>query len=84
VVTRWRKALGVERLNEGSARLRNELNRALGAALKGKPLSPEQVEQRRRTANARSVTVLRVFYKIPPLVTKGPRPYKNDPAPDFN
>src|SRR6516164_7346816 len=40
VVWRWRKALGVEPLNEGSARLRKELNRKLGAGLKGKRLSP--------------------------------------------
>jgi hypothetical protein len=52
VVWRWRKALGVEPLNEGSARLRKELNRKLGAGLKGKRLSPEQVEQRRQTAKA--------------------------------
>ena len=50
VVWRWRKALGVGRLNEGSARLRNELNKELGAGLKGKRLPPEAVERRRRTA----------------------------------
>jgi hypothetical protein len=49
-VWRWRKALGAERLNEGSARLRNALNRKLGAGLKGKRLPPEAAERRRRTA----------------------------------
>jgi hypothetical protein len=43
----WR---GVERLNEGSARRRAELNRALGERLRGKALPPEHVERRRRTA----------------------------------
>jgi hypothetical protein len=52
VVTRWRNALAVERLNEGSARLRKDLNAELAAGLKGKPLPPEQVERRRRTAKA--------------------------------
>jgi hypothetical protein len=50
VVWRWRKALGVPRFNEGSARLQTALNVSKGAARKGKRLSPEQVEQRRRTA----------------------------------
>ena len=46
----WRQALGVERYNDGSARLRNDLNIELGRALKGKRLPPEQVERRRQTA----------------------------------
>jgi hypothetical protein len=50
VVWRWRKALCVPRFNEGSARLQTALNVCKGAAKKGKHLSPEQVEQRRRTA----------------------------------
>ena len=50
VVWRWRKALGVEPLNEGSARLRKAINRELVSQMKGKPLPPEQVERRRRTA----------------------------------
>jgi hypothetical protein len=50
VVWSWRKALGVERFNEGSVRLQAAWNAAKGAALKGKPLPPEQVERRRRTA----------------------------------
>jgi hypothetical protein len=49
-VWRWRRALWVDRLNEGSARLRRRLNREIGAALRGQRLPPEQVERRRRTA----------------------------------
>jgi hypothetical protein len=49
-VWKWRQALGVPWFNEGSTRLRNELNVELGAGLKGKRLPPEQVERRRRTA----------------------------------
>jgi hypothetical protein len=45
-----RKALGVEKLNEGSRRLRNALNADLGAGLKGKRLPPEACERRRQTA----------------------------------
>src|SRR5262249_7608542 len=50
VVWRCRTALGVEGYNEGSARLRNELNGQLAEELKGKQLPPDQVERRRRTA----------------------------------
>ena len=50
VVTRWRKALGVPRFNEGSARLQTVLNVRKGEALKGKCLPPEAVERRRRAA----------------------------------
>lgn len=50
VVWRWRKALGVQRFNEGSARLQTALNARKAAGMKGTPLRPEQVEQRRRTA----------------------------------
>jgi hypothetical protein len=46
----WRKALGVPRYNEGSARLRVELNAETAEALPGVKLPPEQVERRRRTA----------------------------------
>jgi hypothetical protein len=47
----WRKALGVEKLNEGSAKLRAQLNAKIAAKyVKGKRLPPEQVERRRRTA----------------------------------
>ena len=49
-VWRWRQALGVGRLNEGSARLRRRLNQEIGAGLRGKRLPPDQVERRRRTA----------------------------------
>jgi hypothetical protein len=52
VVCRWRKALGVERLNEGSAKLRHRLNVKIGARQRGKRLPPEQVERRRQTAKA--------------------------------
>jgi hypothetical protein len=45
-VWRWRRALGVRRLNEGSARLRRHLNREIGECLRGRKLPPEQVEQR--------------------------------------
>ena len=50
VVWRWRKALGVPRFNEGSARLQTALNVRKGAGLKGKRLPLEAVERRRRTA----------------------------------
>jgi hypothetical protein len=46
-VWRWRRALGVRGLNEGSARLRRHLNREIGECLRGRKLPPEQVEQRR-------------------------------------
>jgi len=49
-VWRWRQALGVKPFNEGSARLRQQLNRELSDDLRGKKLPPEQVERRRRTA----------------------------------
>jgi len=45
-----RKALGVEKLNEGSARLRGDMNRELGDGLRGKMLPPGQVERRQQTA----------------------------------
>lgn len=35
-VWRWRKALGVDQFNEGSRRLRGQLNEELGAAARGK------------------------------------------------
>ena len=47
-VTAWRRALGVERFNEGSARLHRR-NSTLGAdAVRGKQLPPAAVEQRRQ------------------------------------
>src|SRR4051794_34410080 len=49
-VWRWRRALGVGRLNEGSARLRVELNRGIGEGRRGQRLPAGQVERRRRTA----------------------------------
>src|SRR5262249_39652655 len=46
----WRRALGVVRHNEGSLRLQR-INAQAGAdALRGKALSPQQVERRRPTA----------------------------------
>jgi hypothetical protein len=50
LVWKWRKAFEVDKLNEGSARLRQALNQELGEALRGLPLPDEQVEQRRQTA----------------------------------
>jgi hypothetical protein len=47
-VWRWRRALGVRGLNEGSARLRQQLNREIGESLRGRKLPAEQVERRRR------------------------------------
>jgi len=49
-VWNWRQALGVSKFNEGSVRLRQDLNRELSDTLRGKKLPPEQVERRRRTA----------------------------------
>jgi hypothetical protein len=50
----WRKALGVSGHGgtEGSLRLHQAACDKGAAELRGKPLSPEQVEQRRRTAHA--------------------------------
>jgi hypothetical protein len=50
LVWKWRQALGVPRLNEGSKRLRDDLNRELAADLSGVPLPPEEIERRRRMA----------------------------------
>jgi hypothetical protein len=49
-VWRWRKAFGVGRYNEGSAKLRVDLNEKLANRTRGKKLPPDQVERRRRTA----------------------------------
>ena len=51
-VTRWRKALGVAGWagTEGTRRLVQENQAKAVAQLRGKPLPPEQVEQRRRSA----------------------------------
>jgi hypothetical protein len=48
----WRKALGVEGryTTEGTKRLRRAVSEKIADALRGKPLSPEQVEQRRENA----------------------------------
>jgi hypothetical protein len=51
VVIRWRKALGVTRTNnEGSQRLIRAASEKGAMQLRGRPLTPEQVERRRRTA----------------------------------
>jgi hypothetical protein len=50
LVWKWRQALGVPPLNEGSARLRTALNGELNEEKRGVPLPAEQVERRRRTA----------------------------------
>ena len=46
----WRQALGVPRFNAGSLRLMRLVGQASADATRGKPLPPEQVERRRRTA----------------------------------
>jgi hypothetical protein len=51
MVNRWRKAFGVGRTNcPGSQRLIRDASEQVAAKVRGKPLRPEQVEQRRRTA----------------------------------
>jgi hypothetical protein len=51
-VTRWRVALGVQGREgtEGSRRLCQATRQKAHAAVRGKPLTPEQVERRRQTA----------------------------------
>jgi hypothetical protein len=46
-VWRWRKALGVPRVNEGSARLLQELHARQAETYRAKKLSPAEVEHRR-------------------------------------
>jgi hypothetical protein len=51
LVWKWRKALGVDRINcPGSQRLIRRAAEQGAAEVRGKQLPPEQVEQRRRTA----------------------------------
>ena len=53
LVWRWRRALGVDRLNcEGSQRLIRGASEQGAARTRGVRLPPEQVERRRRTARA--------------------------------
>jgi hypothetical protein len=52
-VLNWRRALGVEKFNEGSQRLRNALNAELGGAQKGKPKPQERVRQQVATKRER-------------------------------
>jgi hypothetical protein len=48
----WRKTFGVEKLNDGSARLRLKLNRTYAARLKGKKLPAAVVKRMREIALA--------------------------------
>jgi hypothetical protein len=48
----WRQALGVERFNEGSARVCMEVGGKRAAMLRGRKLPPDQVERQRETALA--------------------------------
>jgi len=51
MVWKWRKAFGIGQWEtEGSRRLHRTLSETGAAVLRGKPLSSEQVEQRRRRA----------------------------------
>jgi hypothetical protein len=51
VIHRWRKALGVTRTNnDGSQRLIRAASERGAERIRGRPLTPEQVERRRRTA----------------------------------
>jgi hypothetical protein len=62
VVHRWRKALGVTRTNNGGTQRLIRAAAAKGAdVIRGVPLPPEQVEQRRRTAREKNL----VQYIIP-------------------
>jgi hypothetical protein len=49
-VRRWRRALEVPPVTEGSARLRTQLNRELDAAQRGVRWPPERVERQRQAA----------------------------------
>jgi hypothetical protein len=52
VIHRWRKALGVTRTsNQGSRRLIHAASEKGAQQLRGRPLTPEQVERRGRTAH---------------------------------
>jgi hypothetical protein len=66
-VVRWRKALGVWRMDsEGSRRLIQAAAQAGAAVVRGQPLPPEQVEVRRRNALAHNLAqYLRTGYHGP-------------------
>ena len=49
-VWKWRKQFGVEKLNEGSKRLRVNLNQKYAADLRGKKLPPNLIEKWRKAA----------------------------------
>jgi hypothetical protein len=68
LVWKWRKALGVDRLNcEGSQRLIRQASEQGAARTRGVKLPPEQVEQRRRTAIERGyVRRIRPGYNLGP------------------
>jgi hypothetical protein len=68
VVHRWRKAFGVSRTNcPGSQRLIRDASEQGAAKVRGKPLRPEQVEQRRRTARELNLgKYLRPGYNLGP------------------
>jgi hypothetical protein len=55
LVWKWRQAFGVEKLNKGSAWLRQALNQELRENLRGIPLPADQVERRRRTTLERNL-----------------------------
>ena len=77
VVWCWRKALGVPRFNEGSLRLMRLVGQASADATRGKPLPPEQVEQRRRTA----IELNLGQYLQPCPCPNGSRPWTEDELP---
>src|SRR5262249_2059058 len=56
VVWRRRKALGVEPLNEGSARLRKALNADLGRAMRGVPVAERGGKARAIAGSLRGLT----------------------------
>jgi hypothetical protein len=66
-IARWRKALGVGKWDApGSRRLLRAASAAGGASRAAKPLPPEQVEDRRRTARERDLGLdLRTGYHGP-------------------
>jgi hypothetical protein len=74
VVWCWRKALGVPRHNEGSMRLHRMSGEAAAAVLRGVPLSPEAVEQRRQTARELNLGQ----YVQPCICPNGSRPWTDD------
>jgi hypothetical protein len=68
VVWGWRRAFGVDKINcPGSQRLVRAASEMGAAQVRGKPLPPEQVERRRRTATEQGlVRNLRPGYNLGP------------------